>query len=131
MIYSPHCPVFRADDGTVLERVYLVDFVTSPAPNAGAIRRSQPQNLPHLEDVLRGRSAKLLALGVHHGCEVLILGAWGCGVFHNDAVLVANTFWEHLGPDQPFWGRFRQVVFAVWDASPRRGNYGAFAERFA
>jgi uncharacterized protein (TIGR02452 family) len=131
MIYSPRCPVFRADDGTLLEQVYFVDFLTSPAPNAGAIRHSQPQDLPHIEGVLRERSAKLLSLAVHNECEVLILGAWGCGVFRNDPVLVASIFWEHLGPARPFWGRFRQVLFAVWDASRGKSAYKAFAKEFA
>jgi uncharacterized protein (TIGR02452 family) len=130
MIYSPRCPVFRSDDGTPLERPYLVDFLTSPAPNAGAIQLNEPHNIPLIEGVLRERSARLPSLAIHHSCEVLILGAWGCGVFRNDPVLVANIFWEHLSPGRPFWGRFRQVLFAVWDASPRRVNFKAFAERF-
>jgi uncharacterized protein (TIGR02452 family) len=130
MIYSLRCPVFRSDDGTLLERAYFVDFVTSPAPNAGAIRRNAPQNIPRIEGVLRERGAKLLSLAIHHGCEVLILGAWGCGVFGNDPLVVASIFWEHLSPGQPFWGRFRSVLFAVWDTSPGRVNFRAFAERF-
>ena len=130
MIYSPRCPVFRSDDGILLEQPYLIDFLTSPAPNAGAIRHNQPQSLPQLGGVLRERSAKVLSLGVHHGCEVLILGAWGCGVFQNDPELVASIVWEHLGPERPFWGRFLRVLFAVWDTSPGRVNLKAFAQRF-
>ena len=130
MIYSPRCPVFRTDDGVLLEQVYLVDFLTSPAPNAGVLQRNEPQNLPLLEGVLRERSARLLALAAHHGCEVLILGAWGCGMFRNDPEGVANAFWEHLGPGHPFHGRFRQVLFPVWDQTRERANFRAFAAKF-
>ena len=52
MIYSPRCPVFRRDDGELLERVYRVDFITSPAPNAGAIHRNAPEQVAKIEGVL-------------------------------------------------------------------------------
>jgi len=130
MIHSPRCPVFRSDDGTLLEQPYSIDLLTSPAPNAGAIRHHQPQNRPLIEGVLRERSAKLLSLAIHHSCPVLILGAWGCGVFRNDPVLVATIFWEHLGRGRPFWGRLRSVLFAVWDTSRSQNTYKAFAEGF-
>ena len=130
MIYSPRCPVFRTDAGTLLEQAYLVDFITSPAPNAGAVQRNEPHNLPCIEGVLRERSAKVLSLAVHNGCDVLILGAWGCGVFRNKPAMVADVFWEHLAPNRPFWGRFRSVLFAVLDTSASQGIYKAFVERF-
>ena len=34
MIYSPRCPVVRDDVGIWLPVPYLVDFITSAAPNA-------------------------------------------------------------------------------------------------
>ena len=53
MIHSPHCPVFRRDDGTLLEQPYFVDFVTAPAPNAGAVMQNQPSLAAQIEGVLR------------------------------------------------------------------------------
>lgn len=38
MIYSPEVPVFRDDQGTLLEKPYQVDFLTAPAVNAGVVR---------------------------------------------------------------------------------------------
>lgn len=131
MIYSPECPVFRLDDGTLLEKPYLVDFITSPAPNAGAIRRSEPENVPHIVPALKERSGKVLALAASHKCDALILGAWGCGVFQNDPVQVTEAFAEHLKLGAPFWGRFQKVVFAVLDNSPALATLKAFEERFA
>ncbi len=131
MIYSPHCPVFRTDDGVLLEQVYFVDFITSPAPNAGAIYQNEPKAIPKIAGVLRERASKILYLAVHHDCDTLILGAWGCGVFRNDPVMVAEMFWEHLGPNKPFWGRFQKVLFVVLDTSRNQATYRAFWERFA
>ncbi len=42
------------------------------------MRQNQPQDAFRIEGVLRERSAKLLAMAIHHGCEALIRGAWGC-----------------------------------------------------
>jgi uncharacterized protein (TIGR02452 family) len=59
------------------------------------------------------------------------LGAWGCGVFQNEPVNVAQVFSEHLHADAPFWGRFQKVVFAVLDNSAEQATLAAFRERFA
>ncbi len=131
MIYSPLCPVFRTDNGTLLEKPYLVDFITSPAPNAGAIRRNEPENVSHIVPTLRERCAKVLALGAQRNCDALVLGAWGCGVFQNDPTTVAQVFSEQVGRDAPFWGRFQKVVFAVLDNSAVQATLAAFQERFS
>ena len=117
MIWSPGCPVLRTDDGTLLNKPYKVDFITSPAPNAGAVRQNEPENVSKIESVLRERSAKLLALAAHHDCEALILGAWGCGVFKNDPEVVARIFRDHLGQTGAFHNTFHKVLFSVLDTT--------------
>lgn len=130
MIYSPGCPVFREDDGTLLARPYFVDFITSPAPNAGAIQQNEPENVAKIPATLTERSAKILSLAAYHGCDALVLGAWGCGVFRNSPAMVAETFFEHLRPGGPFWGRFQTILFSVLDSSPSYKTYGIFWNRF-
>jgi uncharacterized protein (TIGR02452 family) len=131
MIYSSHCPVFRRDDGTLLEQAYFVDFITSPAPNAGAVHQNEPNLISKIENVLRERASKFLGLAVHHRCDVLVLGAWGCGVFRNGPAMVAGTFRELLASDGPYWRRFRKVLFAVLDTSRSQGTLQAFLASFA
>jgi uncharacterized protein (TIGR02452 family) len=131
MIYSPRCPVFRNDEGTLLEQPFYVDFITSPAPNAGVLQqRNEMETIARLENVLRERASKFLGLAIHNGCDVLVLGAWGCGVFRNDPRQVALVFEELLGPNRPYWQHFRKVVFSVWDSSKGQRTYQAFLERF-
>jgi uncharacterized protein (TIGR02452 family) len=77
MIYSTDCPILRNDNGAWLDEPYLIDFITSPAPNAGAILKNEKHNLSRIEPVLRERSSKILALAVLNGCDALVLGAWG------------------------------------------------------
>jgi uncharacterized protein (TIGR02452 family) len=128
MIYSPQCPVFRRDDGTLLEAPYLVNFITSAAPNAGAIYLNERGNIALIPETLRRRSAKVLGLAAYYECDALVLGAWGCGVFKNNPQLVAKIFHEHL--DGAFRGRFRTILFSVLDRSAQRQTLAAFQRYF-
>ena len=127
MIYSPQVPVFRDDDGTLLETPYPASFVTAPAVNAGAVKdRERSQVRPTMFD----RMEKVLSLAVIHGHDTLILGAWGCGVFKNDTASVARQFRQHLVERGTFRGAFRRVVFAVTDWSEERRFIGPFLAEF-
>jgi uncharacterized protein (TIGR02452 family) len=80
VIYSPHVPVFRADDGTLLDEPYTVSFLTAAAPNLGASTASQPASAPAVPGTLAIRAARVLAVAAARGHRKLVLGAWGCGV---------------------------------------------------
>jgi uncharacterized protein (TIGR02452 family) len=125
MILSPDCPVFRDDDGNLLDEPQRVTFITSPAPNAGAAADNRPEELPLIPEVFRRRSEYVLALAASQGYKSLVLGAWGCGVFRNDPAVVAAAFLGHLR--QGAWsGRFERVVFSVLDKSPSGETVAAF-----
>lgn len=126
MIYSPSCPVFMDDDGALLDEPYLVDFVTSPAPNAGAILNNHPEDAALIPDCFNLRIRKLLALLYERKCDALVLGAWGCGVFRNDPQMVAQLFAHYLGESGEFYGCFKKVVFSVYDPTKSQHIYQAF-----
>lgn len=124
MILSPGCPVFRDDEGGLLDLPYEVGFITSAAPNAGAAATNRPDELPAIPDVFRRRSEYVLAVAAAHGYDRLVLGAWGCGVFRNAPTVVADAFACHL---QGVWaGRFERVVFSVLDMSASQETFEAF-----
>ncbi|AGZ46703.1 hypothetical protein AFR_42245 [Actinoplanes friuliensis DSM 7358] len=108
VIYSPAVPVFRDDKGTLLTEAYPVTFLTSAAPNLGAIRRSQPHLAADVPAILHRRAVRVLAVAAAHGHRRIVLGAWGCGVFANDPATVAEAFRLAL-EQQPM----DEVVFAV------------------
>jgi uncharacterized protein (TIGR02452 family) len=125
MILSPDCPIFRDDDGRLLEESLTAGFITSAAPNAGAAEDSRPEELPAIPDTFRRRSDSILALAAAHGYRRLVLGAWGCGVFRNDPRVVAAAFADHL--HHGTWKhRFERVVFSVLDLSPALKTFLAF-----
>jgi uncharacterized protein (TIGR02452 family) len=121
VIYSPRVPVFRDDRGELLSSPYEVSFLTAAAPNLGAIRRNQPDLVASVPAILRRRAGRVLEVAAAHGHRRLVLGAWGCGVFGNDPVVVARAFEEALR-ESPF----ERVVFAV--LGPNRAEFsGVFA----
>ncbi|MFE4638493.1 TIGR02452 family protein [Streptomyces sp. NPDC056773] len=103
VIHSPGVPVFRDDRGELLDTPFRAGFLTSPAPNAGTIRRQEPDRVPEIPAALARRAR-------------LVLGAWGCGVFQNEPAQVAEAFRGLLAG--PFAGVFERVVFGVLDRKP-------------
>jgi uncharacterized protein (TIGR02452 family) len=124
-IYSPGVPVFRDDAGNWLPQPVQVDFITSPAVNAGALSRNNPELLPELMPTMQRRIRQVLAIAATHHCEVLVLGAWGCGVFQNSPHQIADLFTEALA-EPNIRGRFKRLDFAVFDPKPPHGTLQAF-----
>jgi uncharacterized protein (TIGR02452 family) len=125
LIYSPGVPVLRADDGHWLRQPLLLDVITAPAVNAGALARNAPDLLLQLVPTMRQRLRLVLATAARHGVEALVLGAWGCGVFANDPAQIAQLFAEALA-EPAIRGRFRRIDFAVFDPKPPHAVLQAF-----
>jgi uncharacterized protein (TIGR02452 family) len=121
-IYSPDVPVFRADDGRVLARPWLLGVITCAAPFAPAIGQ------PAAGDLLHKRIRRVLAIARAYEHSALVLGAWGCGAFRNDPLRTARDFRRAL--EGEFSGAFSDVVFAITDWSPERRFLGPFRKVF-
>jgi len=128
LIFSPQVPVFRDDNDDLIEEPWQVSFLTSPAPNAGALANNHPHELDDLLPTFRRRIGQLLAVALMRDQTSLVLGAWGCGVFRNDPTAVANLFAEFLLPGGPFATAFEHVTFAILDRTGE--THSAFATVF-
>ncbi len=127
VIWSPDVPVFRDDEGVLLEVPYRASFLSCPAPNAALILERDGRAGPAIEATLRRRAQRILEVAATHGAETLVLGAWGAGVFGNAPAIVADAFGVAL--EGPLRGVFSKVVFAILsgrDPSTRE----VFASRF-
>ena len=125
MILSPAVPVFRDDNGALLDELYTVGMLTAPAVNGGAVYKNEPSNVSNILPTMRARIEKVLTIAFRHDYQHLVLGAWGCGVFGNDPEVMAALFAEQL-LDGRFTNRFESVVFAVLDNT----FYGQVIEAF-
>ncbi|QDY80270.1 TIGR02452 family protein [Streptomyces qinzhouensis] len=130
VIHSPAVPVFRDHRDRLLDTPRTVGFLTSPAPNAGAISRREPERLALLPAVLARRAERVLEVAADRGYRRLVLGAWGCGVFRNDPATVAAAFRAPLTDGGRFARHFDEVEFAVLDRTRDRAVLGAFRAAF-
>lgn len=112
LIVSAGVPVFRDDEDRLLEEPWKVTIITSPAPNAGAIAKNEPEAVNKIVLTFRRRIEQVLSAAVVFDQVAIVLGAWGCGVFGNDPRTVAMLFGEFL-LEGPFARAFQCVSFAV------------------
>ncbi|MEU5416401.1 TIGR02452 family protein [Streptomyces clavifer] len=131
VIHSPGVPVFRDDRGRLLDTPYTAGFLTSPAPNAGVIRRREPEHAHGIPSALASRAERVLEVAAVRGYRRLVLGAWGCGVFQNDPAEVAGAFRALLADGGRFAGHFEQIVFGILDRDPDSAVRAAFTRILA
>jgi uncharacterized protein (TIGR02452 family) len=124
MIVSPGVPFFRDDQLALLETPVEVSILTAPAPCARELDDDERAQLP---SVFERRVAMVLALAASLGHRRLVLGAWGCGAFRNDAAMVADVFARRLA--DPAFACFERVVFAIFDKTPEQRTLAAFQSR--
>ncbi|MEL7245639.1 MAG: TIGR02452 family protein [Cyanobacteria bacterium J06573_2] len=131
IIYSPQVPVIRDDNDKLLDEPFFISILTVPAVNAGAVRKNgKKQEINKIETTMLQRTEKLLSVAAIHDYKVLILGAWGCGVFKNNPEDVARYFQHHLLENQKFNDLFKKVVFAVLDNTKEKNIISAFKTKF-
>lgn len=119
MIYSPGIVAFRDNDGGWEEPIE-VDVVTSPAVNAGVVRKSLMGKLAvkgteeKIVRVMKERMARVLFLFEQQGAKHIVLGSFGTGVFQNNVKDVGKIWAELLtAPGARFATSFTRVVFGI------------------
>lgn len=110
MIYSPNVPVFRNEYGKLIDP-YKVSFITCPAVNAGHAVSKVDQKV--IDDTMCERIDRILYIASINEPDVLVLGAFGCGVFGNDSQVVAEIMMKLL--TTKYQGVFKQVTFSLID----------------
>ena len=132
IIFTPNVQVLKDDDYHVLPQPFAVDVITCAAPNLrkkpsnnynpneGEAIDIPPQELFHL---YVDRTRRIMEVAAYNNADVLILGAFGCGAFRNDPLLMARAFKCSL---QHYLHHFRTVEFAVYCRPDEDINYRTF-----
>ncbi len=107
MIYSSNVPVIRNDSGELLPEPVLCDFITCPAVN----RRAAGSYISDdkLNAAMEKRIDKLTALALSKKPELIVLGAFGCGVFGNRRETVYPMFEKAI---ERYWDGKAEIIFA-------------------
>lgn len=133
MILSPAVEVLRDGRQELLSRPALVSVVTCAAP-VKTSNAAEDLGEDAYGELLYRRIEGLLRVAAHYGYRHLVLGAWGCGVFGNDARQVARLFHEALDAridgDHRLSDCFRAITFAILSPHSNGYNYIAFDNEF-
>lgn len=135
-IYVPDVKIIKTDTDAPKRlpenKWQTVDVICCAAPNL----REKPYNRMNpgegnairvtpdeLLDLHRQRARKILSVAAANGVDCLVLGAFGCGAFHNDPNVVAQAYRDIL-PE--FDGYFKEIRFAVYCPPHDRTNFDVF-----
>ena len=122
-IYTPEIIVCKSDIDRPArlprDKWDLVDVITIAAPNLRNLEISDEE----LFDLQETRIRHMLTVVAHHGAEIFITGAFGCGAFQNNPEIVAEAYKKIL-PE--FDGFFKEVVFAIYCRPQETINFDTF-----
>ena len=108
LIYSPQVMFFKSDTTYTPVTPVYADVITCPSPSC----KVSPAILYHrIVGILK--SARL------NGASKVILGAWGCGAFGQDAGVVGKCFGKALAK----YNFFDEVLFSVKAVNGPSNNY--------
>ncbi len=133
VMLHPQVEIIRDENGDLLPETVVVAVMTCAAPmiRSGLEDLTQQQ----YEDLLYRRITGMLKVAAYRGYKRLVLGAFGCGAFGNDAKLVSDLFYKAL-KEFNFDGMresdmFRMIYFAVLCRPENQYNYLEFARNFS
>lgn len=123
IIYTPDVMVFKSDTANPKllpeKDWYKVNVITCAAPNLRETKLSNAELISLHEKRLR----KILQVASANGNEVVVLGAFGCGVFKNPPQVVAQAAKNVI---KEFSKHFKTIEFAVYCPPLDDSNFVAF-----
>lgn len=137
-IYTPNVMVIKDTEDNryqLLDTPFKIDVISV----AGVNNPDLDENglfTPQIAETIRCKIRTILRLGLRHDNDSLVLGALGCGAFHNPPEQIAELFKQVLN-EAEFKNKYRRIIFAVIDdfnahqAHNPNGNFKPFKEVFA
>ena len=124
MIYSPNVSVIKDSNYNYVDQPYQVDFVACPAIRNPTIERRNgiEEHYAHEADeyLMEQRIELIYKLAYAKGHDSMILGALGCGAFHNPVEAVAGIFKKM---NKKYKGCFKCIGFPVFSTAENPNYY--------
>lgn len=131
IIITPDVEIFKDQNYEYLEKTTVVSVMTCAAP-----RFLEPPKKNDFEyrEMMYHRIEGMLVCAAALGYKRLVLGAFGCGAFNNDAAVVSNIFfdvcnffkYDGLSADE----LFSSIDFAVLSSGKSQYNFDEFWRNF-
>ena len=132
MIFSPEVEIFRDEHSELMDDTVIVAVLTCAAPMISYSMEGMSES--EYRGMFYNRIVGMLKCAAYFGYEEIVLGAWGCGAFGNDAAVVSDLFYEALmEPNQnglQTKDLFRRIVFAVRSRGEESYNFIEFKRNF-
>ncbi len=133
VMLSPYVEVVKDASSETLSEPFPIAVMSCSAPmvRLGLEGMSQEE----YEEMLYKRIQGMLLVAAFQGYRHLILGAFGCGVYGNDAAVVSDLFYRGIR-DFTYAGKdsnqlFDSIQFAVLCRPGKNYNYGEFCRNFS
>lgn len=129
VILSPYVSVFKDCNYNLLQRDFVVSVLTCAAPLVSPYSHClEDVTGEQMEGILYLRILGILSVAKYYRYQRLVLGAWGCGAFGNDAKVISRLFKEAL-KEVNADAHFEEVCFAIL-ANYDSYNLNCFRECF-
>ena len=132
LIVTPNVEVIKDANGELLDKPIIVSVMTCAAPKL--TYGLEGLSMEQYQMLFYNRICGVLKCAAYLGYEFLVLGAFGCGAFRNDAKIVSNLFYKAL-KEFDYDGMkakdfFRRIDFAVLDRTANQYNFNEFRMNF-
>ena len=116
-IYVRDAVIFREAENKgyeLLQNPFNMSFISVPAIREPILN----DGMLNTRDIIiaKDKIRTILRLGLINSHDALVLGAWGCGIFHNPPRDIARLFKE-VFLEEEFFNKYKKVVFAILDDS--------------
>lgn len=132
IIMNPTVEIIKDAKGELLDESVVVSVMTCAAPMITSGIEGMTQD--EYEQMFYTCIVATLKVAAHYRYKYLVLGAWGCGAFGNDAQVIAKLYFKALKELRynglPHESLFRQIFFAVLDRSADQYNFKSFFKYF-
>lgn len=132
MIFSPEVEIFRDEHGGLMDETVIVAVLTCAAPMISYGLEGMSER--EYQRMFYNRIVGMIKCAADFGYEDLVLGAWGCGAFGNDAAVVSDLFCKALMEQSQNGVQtkdlFRRIVFAVRSRGEESYNFIEFKRNF-
>ncbi len=134
LMIHPQVEIIRDENDLLLPETVTVAVMTCAAPMLTEDRGAEGMTQAQYETMIYDRITGMLKVAAYRGYRYLILGAFGCGAFGNDARIVSDLFYKAL-KNFNFDGMlekdmFRRIDFAVLCRPTNLYNYREFSRNF-
>ena len=125
IIYTPQVIFIKDKNYKLSFEPFCADVIS-----CSALNRNQPEPRNGWEKETKRRMRNIFRIAYNNGCDSLVLGAWGCGVFKNPPEEMAK-WWHEVILEPEFQNKFKNITFAILnDKNSVSNNYEIFKKEF-